>query len=57
VPANFIPILTTPKQAGSRQVDANWTYEFAAIDPPQTAHGAKVDVIGGTGAPTYGHAT
>jgi hypothetical protein len=57
VPADFIPILTTPKQAGSRQVDANWTYEFAAIDPPQTAHGAKVDVIGGTGAPTYGHAT
>jgi hypothetical protein len=57
VPASFIPILSTPKQFGSRQVDANWTYEFAAIDPPASAQGAQVEVIGGTGAPTYGHAT
>jgi hypothetical protein len=57
VPANFVPILSTPKQVGYHQVDANWTYEFAAIDPPQSASGAKVNVIGGTGAPTYGHAS
>ena len=55
VPANFVPLLTTTARAGLHGVAANWTYEFAAIDPPQTAHGAKVQVIGGTGAPTYGH--
>ena len=27
----------------------------AAVDPPHTAQGAKVEVIGATGAPTFGH--
>jgi hypothetical protein len=54
-PANFVPIITTPSKAGPHGVVANWTYEFAAVDPPQTAHGAKVQVIGANGAPTYGH--
>ena len=56
VPANFTPLLANPDEVGLHQVTANWTYEFATIDPPQTAHGAKLDVIGGTGAPTYGSA-
>jgi hypothetical protein len=56
VPVNFTPLLATPNQIGYHQVTANWTYEFAAIDPPQTAHGAKAEVIGGSGAPTYGNA-
>jgi len=56
VPASFTPLLITPNQIGYHQVTANWTYEFAAVDPPQTAHGAKVEVIGGSGAPTYGSA-
>jgi hypothetical protein len=56
VPTEFTPLLATPDQIGYHQVTANWTYEFAAIDPPQTAHGAKVEVIGGSGAPTYGNA-
>jgi hypothetical protein len=56
VPANFVPILpTTAKKVGPHGVSANWTYEFAAVDPPQSAHGAKVEVIAGSGAPTYGH--
>jgi hypothetical protein len=55
VPADFAPLITTPVKAGPHGVTANWTYEFAAVDPPQTAQGAKVDVIGGSGAPTYGH--
>ena len=54
VPANFVPLLATPAKTGVHGVAANWTYEFAAVDPPQTAHGAKVEVIGGSGAPTYG---
>jgi len=53
-PANFVPLIITPAKAGIHGVAANWTYEFAAVDPPQTAHGAKVEVIGGSGAPTYG---
>jgi len=52
VPASFTPLLATPNQIGYHQVTANWTYEFAAVDPPQAAHGAKVEVIGGSGAPT-----
>ena len=54
VPANFVPLVATGATAGIHGVAANWTYEFAAIDPPQTAHGAKVQVIGANGAPTYG---
>ena len=56
VPAAFTPLLAGPSQVGLHQVTANWTYEFAAVDPPQTAHGAKVEVIAGSGAPTYGNA-
>lgn len=55
LPANFTPIATsasTPK--GNHGVAANWTYEFATVDPPATAHGAKAEVIAATGAPTYG---
>jgi hypothetical protein len=55
-PANVAPILpATAAKVGIHGVDANWTFEFAAVDPPQSAHGAKVNVIAGSGAPTYGH--
>ena len=56
VPAGVAPLITTGTKLGVHGVNANWTYEFAAIDPPQTAHGAKVEVIAGSGSPTYGHA-
>jgi hypothetical protein len=55
LPAGFGPLVTTATKTGVHGVDANWTYEFAAVDPPQSAHDAKVEIIGGTGAPTYGH--
>jgi hypothetical protein len=56
IPANFAPIITTPAtQQGDHGVNANWTYEFAAVDPPSTAHGAKAQVVAGSGGPTYGH--
>jgi hypothetical protein len=55
VPADFAPLITTAAaKVGHKGVTANWTYEFAAVDPPQTAHAAKVEVIGGSGAPTFG---
>ena len=50
-PANFVPLITTPAKAGAHGVVENWTYEFAAVDPPQTAQGAKVEVIGGQRRP------
>jgi hypothetical protein len=56
VPPEFVPLLAAPNEVGNHAVYANWTYEFAAVDPPQTAHGAKVDVIGANAGPTYGHA-
>ena len=55
VPAAFTP-LTGPAQVGVHAVTANWTYEFAAFDPPSAAHGAKLQVIASGGGPTYGHA-
>lgn len=56
VPAEFTP-LTGPTQVGHHAVYANWTYEFAAVDPPPAAHDAKLQVIASGGGPTYGRAT
>jgi hypothetical protein len=56
VPAAVAPILTTPGQVGYHAVYANWTYQFAAIDPLATAHDAKLQIIGWQSGPTYGHA-
>jgi hypothetical protein len=56
VPAAFEPLLAAPTEVGSHAVYANWTYQFAAVDPPAAKHGAKVQVIASQGAPTYGHA-
>jgi hypothetical protein len=54
VPAEFTP-LTGPGEVGYHQVDADWTYEFAAFDPSSAAH-AKLQVIASAGGPSYGHA-
>ena len=56
VPADFAPILATPGQIGTHVVYANWTYQFAAYDPPATAKTGKLSVVAATGAPTYGKA-
>jgi hypothetical protein len=56
VPANFTPLLAAPTEVGYHAVYANWTYQFAAIDPPATAPQAKIDVIASTAAPSFGHA-
>jgi hypothetical protein len=55
VPANFAPMIPPASRVGHKGMTANWTYEFAAIDPPGSAHGVKVQVIAGSGGPTYGH--
>ena len=54
IPADFVPIATPSTAAGAHGVAANWTYEFATIDPPATAHGAKAEIIAASGAPTFG---
>ena len=56
VPPAFAPLLAAPTEVGYHAVYANWTYEFAAIDPPATADNAKLQVIAAQAAPTYGHA-
>ncbi len=56
VPAGLSPLFTKRGEIGYHAVYADWTYQFAAVDPPATTHNAKVDVIGSTGDPSYGHA-
>ncbi len=56
VPAGFTELFARPHEIGYHVVYANWTYQFAAIDPPATARNAKVDIIAATGAPSYAHA-
>jgi hypothetical protein len=56
VPAAFTPILATPGQIGTHVVYANLTYQFATYDPPATAKNGKLQVVAGTGGPTYGKA-
>jgi hypothetical protein len=57
VPTAAIPLLAVDTEIGFHAVWVNWTYEFAAIDPPATAHNAKLQVIASQGAPTYAHAS
>ena len=56
VPAAFSPLLAAPTEIGYHAVLANWTYQFAAIDPPSTTSNAKLQVIAAQGGPSYGHA-
>ncbi len=56
VPPNFVPLLAAPTEIAYHEVIANWTFEYAAVDPPATAQNAKVQIIGADGGPTYGHA-
>jgi hypothetical protein len=56
VPAAVKPLLASPSEVGYHAVYANWTYEFAAVDPPATEHGAKVQIIASQAALSYGHA-
>jgi hypothetical protein len=56
VPAAFTPLLAAPSEVGYHAVYANWTYQFAAIDPPAKTPHAKIDVIASTAAPSFGHA-
>lgn len=56
MPAAFRPLLAAPTEIGYHAVFASWTYEFAAIDPPATAHDARLRVIAALGGPSFGHA-
>ena len=57
VPAAFRPLLAAPTEIGKHAIYADWTYQFAAIDPPSTTHNAKLQIIAAQGGPTYGHAS
>ena len=49
-------LFALPSEIGYHAVYANWTYEFAAIDPPATAHNGKLQVIAAQGGLSYAHA-
>jgi hypothetical protein len=57
VPADFVPLLGAPTEIGYHEVLADWTFEYAAVDPPATAQNARVRIIGADGGPTFGHAS
>ena len=56
VPTAFTPLLGAPTEVGYHAVFANWAYQFAAIDPPASAHDGKLDIIASQSGPSYGHA-
>jgi len=56
VPALFRPLLASPHEVGRHGVAADWTYQYAALDPPAAAHGAKVQIIAAGGGLSYAHA-
>jgi hypothetical protein len=56
VPAGFFPLFAAPTEVGYHAVYANWTYQYAAIDPLASTHGARLQVIAAQGSPTLGHA-
>jgi len=57
VPSDFVPLTGPPvTEAGDHAVSANWTYQYAAIDPSGSASNAKISVIAATGGPSYAHA-
>jgi hypothetical protein len=56
VPAGFRPLLEAPTEIGYHAVFADWTYQYAAIDPPAGARNAKIKIIASQGAATKGHA-
>jgi hypothetical protein len=57
IPADVSAQFTAPDQVSLHAVEANWTYEYAAIDPPSTSSTAKATVIAATGALTYARAS
>jgi hypothetical protein len=57
IPADVSAQFTVAGQVGLRAVEANYTYEYAAVDPPASATTAKATIIAATGALTYAHAS
>ena len=56
IPSNVRPLLADPTEVGNHVVYANWTYEFASIDPSANVAKGQIKVIAATGFPTYGKA-
>jgi hypothetical protein len=56
MPAQYRALQAGPIGIGYHGVAVNWTYEYVAVDPPLTAHNAKVQVIAAGGGVTFVHA-
>jgi hypothetical protein len=55
VPAAYQALLPAKQAAIHRQLTANQTLSYVALDPPASARAAKIQVIGAGGGPTYAH--
>jgi hypothetical protein len=56
VPPQFAALFADPSEVAYHALYVNWTYQFAAIDPPASARNAKLTIIAAEGGPTYAHA-
>jgi hypothetical protein len=57
IPADVSAQFTIPDQVGLHAVEAQYTYEYAATDPPTSSATAKATIIAATGALTYARAS
>ena len=56
VPADVQAQFSTPGEVASHALSANWTYEFATVDPPASVSNGRLTVIAATSAVTYAKA-
>jgi hypothetical protein len=55
VPPQFAALFEDPDEVAYHALYVNWTYQFAAIDPPASARNAKLKIIAAEGGPTFAH--
>jgi hypothetical protein len=51
----FAALFAEPNEVAYHALYVNWTYQFAAIDPPASARNAKLKIIAAEGGATYAH--
>jgi hypothetical protein len=56
IPTNFQALLAAPTEQGYHDVVGDWTYQFAALDPPSSDQNGTISVIAATSGLTYTHA-
>jgi hypothetical protein len=52
----YAALFDAPGEVAYHALYVNWTYQYVAIDPPASAHDAKLEIIAAQGVPTFAHA-